>query len=72
MYITVYRDAFAVKKNFPENMLEVKYVAIYDELLDHVMWRPRAKQHNGQLGTRVILNIWIGFSEHGIPKENVT
>ena len=58
-------------------MLEVKYVAIYDELLDHVMWRPWAKQnnfrqHNGQLGTWVILKIWIGFSVHGIPKENVS
>ena len=31
-----------------------------------------SSQHNGQLGTRVILKIWIGFSEHGIPKENVT
>ena len=56
-------------------MLEVKYVAIYDELLDHVMWRPWAKQnnfrqHNGQLGTRVILKIWIGFSEHG--ERNIT
>ena len=57
--------------------LSCQNVPIYDKLLDHVMWRPWAKQnnfrqHNCQLGTRVILKIWIGFSEHGIPKENVT
>ena len=64
--MTVYRDAFAVKKNFPENMLEVKYVPINDELLDRVMWRLWAKlnnfrQHKNQLGTLVILKIWIGL-----------
>ena len=59
-------------------MLEVKYVAIYDELLDHVMWRPWAKQnnfrqHNGQLGTRVILK--IGLASPRNPKfveRNIT
>ena len=57
-------------------MLEVKYVAIYDELLDHVMWRPWAKQtnfrqHNCQLGTRVILKIWIGFSDQNPKGERI-
>ena len=67
---------------FPSTRVLYRYFShaemlpFYDKLLDHVMWRPWAKQnsfrqHNGQLGTQVILKIWIGFSEHGIPKENV-